>query len=220
MSKLIHSLKINSEKENERYISSPKKPLFNSKLFIDLEINKEIEDLNNSSENNTEDSDNSLNMEEINYLSNELIEELDFCDIQRSKNNKNKKEKEKEEEEEKDNKINNMKPNSNIINSLLSLVDDGYEFKPKNFKPIYDNNKTQNLFNKNNNNNNKGHMKQIKNNNLFLFNNLNCYRDQKNDWVCTFCNNLNFSFRTKCNRCKVNKEESEKRKNIFMNIII
>ena len=218
MSKLIYSLKSYSEKENERHISSPKKPLFNSKLFIDLEINKEIEDLNNSSENNTEDSDNSLNMEEINYLSNELIEELDFCDMQKSKNSKNKKEEEKEKE--KDNKINNMKPNSNIINSLLSLVDDGYEFKPKNFKPIYDNNKTQNLFNKNNNNNNKGHMKQIKNNNLFLFNNLNFYRDQKNDWVCTFCNNLNFSFRTKCNRCKVNKEESEKRKNIFMNIII
>ena len=217
MSKLIYSLKNNSEKDKERYVSSPKKPLFNSKLFIDLEIDKEIEDLNNNSENNTEDSDNSLEGEEINYLSNELIEELDFCDfcdIQKSKEKsvcKN--------EKEKDNKINNMKPNSNIINSLLSLVDDGYEFKPKNFKPIYDNNKNQNLFNKNNNN--KNHMKQnMKNNNLFLFNNLNNYRDQKNDWVCTFCNNLNFSFRTKCNRCKVNKEESEKRKNIFMNIII
>jgi hypothetical protein len=217
MSKLIYSLKNNSEKDKERYVSSPKKPLFNSKLFIDLEIDKEIEDLNNNSENNTEDSDNSLEGEEINYLSNELIEELDFCDfcdIQKSKEKsvcKN--------EKEKDNKINNMNSNSNIINSLLSLVDDGYEFKPKNFKPIYDNNKNQNLFNKNNNN--KNHMKQnIKNNNLFLFNNLNNYRDQKNDWVCTFCNNLNFSFRTKCNRCKVNKEESEKRKNIFMNIII
>ena len=217
MSKLIYSLKNNSEKDNERNISSSKKPLFNSKLFIDLEINKEIEDLNNNSENNTEDSDNSLEGEEINYLSNELIEELDFCDfcdIQKSKEKsvcKN--------EKEKDNKINNMNSNSNIINSLLSLVDDGYEFKPKNFKPIYDNNKNQNLFNKNNNN--KNHMKQnMKNNNLFLFNNLNNYRDQKNDWVCTFCNNLNFSFRTKCNRCKVNKEESEKRKNIFMNIII
>ena len=217
MSKLIYSLKNNSEKDKERYVSSPKKPLFNSKLFIDLEIDKEIEDLNNNSENNTEDSDNSLEGEEINYLSNELIEELDFCDfcdIQKSKEKsvcKN--------EKEKDNKINNMNSNSNIINSLLSLVDDGYEFKPKNFKPIYDNNKNQILFNKNNNN--KNHMKQnMKNNNLFLFNNLNNYRDQKNDWVCTFCNNLNFSFRTKCNRWKVNKEESEKRKNIFMNIII
>ena len=217
MSKLIYSLKNNSEKDKERYVSSPKKPLFNSKLFIDLEIDKEIEDLNNNSENNTEDSDNSLEGEEINYLSNELIEELDFCDfcdIQKSKEKsvcKN--------EKEKDNKINNMNSNSNIINSLLSLVDNGYIFKPKNFKPIYDNNKNQILFNKNNNN--KNHMKQnMKNNNLFLFNNLNNYRDQKNDWVCTFCNNLNFSFRTKCNRCKVNKEESEKRKNIFMNIII
>ena len=211
MSKLIYSLKNNSEKDNERLISSPKKPLFNSKLFIDLEINKEIEDLNNNSENNTEDSDNSLKVEEINYLSNELIEELDFCDIQKSKVCKN--------EKEKDNKINNMNSNSNIINSLLSLVDDGYEFKPKNFKPVHENYKNQNLFNKNNNN--KNQMKQnIKNNNLFLFNNLNNYRDQKNDWVCSFCNNLNFSFRTKCNRCKVNKEESEKRKNIFMNIII
>ena len=73
MSKLIYSLKSNSEKDNERHISSPKKPLFNSKLFIDLELDKEIEDLNNDSENNTEDSDNSLNVEEINYLSNELI---------------------------------------------------------------------------------------------------------------------------------------------------
>jgi hypothetical protein len=23
-----------------------------------------------------------------------------------------------------------------------------------------------------------------------------------NDWVCVICNNLNFSFRKKCNRCK------------------
>ena len=42
MSKLIYSLKSNSEKDNERHISSPKKPLFNSKLFIDLELDKEI----------------------------------------------------------------------------------------------------------------------------------------------------------------------------------
>ena len=211
------SQQFKSIKDYERHASSQQRPLFNSRLYIDMEINKEIEDLNYNSENNTEDSDNSLEGEEINYLSNELIEELDFCDfcdIQKSKEKsvcKN--------EKEKDNKINNMNSNGNIINSLLSLVDNGYTFKPKNFKPIYDNNKNQNLFNKNNNN--KNHMKQnMKNNNLFLFNNLNNYRDQKNDWVCTFCNNLNFSFRTKCNRCKVNKEESEKRKNIFMNIII
>ena len=85
MSKLIYSLKNNSEKDNERNISSPKNPSFNSKLFIDLEINKEIEELNNNSENNPEDSDNSFNVDEINYLSNGLIEKLDFYDFQKSK---------------------------------------------------------------------------------------------------------------------------------------
>ena len=192
----------------ERHASSQQKPLFNSKLFIDMEINKEIEDLNYSSENNTEGSENSFQLEENNYLSNELIEELDFGNSKKIKDSKS--------EKEKDNKINNMNSNSNIINSLLSLVDNGYVFKPKNFKPIYDNNKNQNLFNKNNSNNN--YPKQsIKNNNLNLNYNLNYsnFRDQKKDWICTFCNNLNYSFRIKCNRCKVNKEVSEKRK-IFL----
>ena len=195
-------------KDYERHATSQQKPLFNSRLFIDMEINKEIEELNFNSENNTEDSENSFQLEENNYLSNELIEELDFC------NTKNLKDSNSEKEE--DNKINNMNSNSNIINSLLSLVDNRYIFKPKNFKPIYDNNKNQNLFNKNNNNNNCP-KKSIKINNLYLNNNLNCsnFRDQKKDWVCTFCNNLNYSFRTKCNRCKVNKEVSEKRK-IFL----
>ena len=195
-------------KDYERHASSQQKPLFNSRLFIDMEINKEIEELNFNSENNTEDSENSFQLEENNYLSNELIEELDFCNTKNIKDSNS--------EKEKDNKINNMNSNGNIINSLLSLVDNGYTFKPKNFKPIYDNNKNQNLFNKNNNNNNCP-KQSIKINNLYLNNNLNCsnFIDQKKNWVCTFCNNLNYSFRTKCNRCKVNKEVSEKRK-IFL----
>ena len=192
--------------EYENHAPIQQKPLFNSKLFIDMEINKEIEDLNYSSENNTEGSENSFQLEENNYLSNELIEELDFCNTKKLKDSKS--------EKEMDNKVNNMNSNSNIINSLLSLVDNGYVFKPKNFKPIYDNNKNQNLFNKNNNNCPK---QSIKINNLYLNNNLDCnnFRDKKKDWICTFCNNLNYSFRIKCNRCKVNKELSEKTK-IFL----
>ena len=195
-------------KDYERHASSQQKPLFNSRLFIDMEINKEIEDLNFNSENNTEDSENSFQLEEKNYLSNELIEELDFCNTKNIKDSNS--------EKEKDNKINNMNSNGNIINSLLSLVDNGYTFKPKNFIPIYDNNKNKNLYNKNNNNNNCS-KQNITTNNLYLNNNLNCsnFRDQKKDWVCTFCNNLNYSFRTKCNRCKINKEVCEKRK-IFL----
>ena len=205
-SKSSLSQKFKSILEYENHAPIQQKPLFNSKLFIDMEINKEIEELNFNSENNTEDSENSFQLEENNFLSNELIEELDFCNTKKIKDSKS--------EKEMDNKVNNMNSNSNIINSLLSLVDNGYIFKPKNFKPIYDNNKNQNLFNKNNNNCPK---QSIKINNLYLNNNLNCnnLRDQKKDWICTFCNNLNYSFRIKCNRCKINKEVSEKTK-IFL----
>lgn len=30
---------------------------------------------------------------------------------------------------------------------------------------------------------------------------------REGDWVCFGCNNLNFSFRKKCNRCKVQTRE-------------
>ena len=34
--------------------------------------------------------------------------------------------------------------------------------------------------------------------------------EKKGDWVCPFCDNLNFSFRTRCNRCKASKKEALK----------
>ena len=185
------------------------KPVFNSKLFIDLDINNEADELNTSAENNTEGSDNSFEKEEINCLSNELIEELD--------NNS-------ESPKERDNKINNIKENHNIIDSLLSLANNGYEFKPKNFNPSFEKNPL--LFGKNTNINNK-YINPLMNNKIYLFNpisnnsiNGNNNRDQKKDWICSFCNNLNFSFRTKCNRCKVKKEDSERRKNMLMNFAL
>ena len=71
-----------SDKEYIKKIKEiPDKPLFNSKLFIDLNINEEDLDELNENENsdiNTEGSDNSFELEESNYLSNELIEELDL----------------------------------------------------------------------------------------------------------------------------------------------
>lgn len=41
---------------------------------------------------------------------------------------------------------------------------------------------------------------------------LNCNKQTKSqcrdgDWVCINCNNLNFSFRKKCNRCKTQTRE-------------
>ena len=36
---------------------------------------------------------------------------------------------------------------------------------------------------------------------------------REGDWTCSNCNNLNFSFRVKCNRCYISKEQSELDKN-------
>ena len=59
-------------------------------------------------------------------------------------------------------------------------------------------------------------------NNLFnKFNNYNQYElaikkskkkfvERKGDWRCSKCKNINFAFRNKCNKCKLDKEESEK----------
>jgi hypothetical protein len=37
----------------------------------------------------------------------------------------------------------------------------------------------------------------------------NVHSERVGDWVCTSCNNLNFSFRKICNRCKITREVSE-----------
>ena len=183
----------NLDKEKiKKNIEIANKLLFNSKLFIDLSLNEDIDSLNENSENNTEDSDNSFEFEESNYLSNELIEELDSCD---------------------DN-LYTKTDNKNIVDSLLSLANNGYEFTPKNYKLSF--NKIPKVFNRNHNNNNNYTYSNIKKN-IYCFN--NTLRDPQKDWICSFCNNLNYSFRTKCNRCKISKEESNKRNNVFINNI-
>ena len=34
--------------------------------------------------------------------------------------------------------------------------------------------------------------------------------ERKGDWKCSKCKNINFSFRSQCNKCKISKEESDK----------
>ena len=87
-------------------------------------------------------------------------------------------------------KIENNSNNNN--KSILSLVYKGYEFIPKNY--IFQQQKIvkPQIKYKNNNIPKKG-KKQIK--------------ERKGDWVCINCNNINFAFRTFCNRCKGKKEE-------------
>ena len=63
------------------------------------------------------------------------------------------------------------------------------------------------------------------NNDIYLFNQmreLNLRKSKKNqngkkhfierpgDWICIKCKNLNFTFRTSCNRCNLSKIENQK----------
>ena len=36
------------------------------------------------------------------------------------------------------------------------------------------------------------------------------FMERKGDWRCSKCNNINFSFRNQCNKCKISKEDSQK----------
>ena len=94
--------------------------IFNSKLFLYLDNDTQLEPDKEEKESN--DDINNIPIEELkenNFLSNELIKELNSC-----LNNIN-----INEEYNDENRINN-----NIINSLISLARDGYEFKPINYK--------------------------------------------------------------------------------------
>ena len=154
--------------EPPKFCPSSNKPLFNSKLFLNLDFNTQ-EELNDSinEEKNTKE-DFSSDFEQM-FLSNELIQDLNNDD---DLNNNLNDDKNKEENITK----------TNIINSLISLAKDGYEFKPKNYKSEKIN---KDKFGKNKFNNKK--------------------RENKNDWICPLCNNLNFSFRKICNKCKISK---------------
>ena len=208
--------------KNHSESSRNKISTFNSKLFFDIELSDE----NILSNINTEDSEISIKTSSIqlkDYLSNDLIEELEL-----PLNNSNgiKKPEEKDNKnissiylKEKNNKnlsndYNKSNSNSNInnevnidlnnningysstnYNPLIPLINKGYEFTPRNLQNInkitnYSNNHMNNSYNLNRN------KKYVR-------------KNKKDDWYCTFCNNLNYSFRIKCNRCGSSRELSD-----------
>ena len=71
--------------------------------------------------------------------------------------------------------------NPNTIKELIPLIKKDYSFTPKNFIPPQKNQK-----------------KYIKKN----------HNGRNGDWICFYCENLNFSFRKHCNRCGIKKEET------------
>ena len=121
--------------------------IFNSKLFLYLDNDIQVEE---EEEEEKELNNDQNDFEENNFLSNELIKELNSCLMNINIS----------DEYNDENKLNN-----NIINSLISLAKDGYEFKPKNYYKT-----------KNNKNNNKNyHFNNLN------FKNKNRYNKHKNN---------------------------------------
>ena len=217
--------------KNNKELSRNKISTFNSKLFLPIELSEE----NIISNSNTEDSEISIKspcLKLKDYLSNDLIEELELPSdtLNTNTNNKiffNEEEKEKKNnspsqyteiqeniKDETENNIwnNNLQNNYNLKlnnyinnyavkhnNPLIPLLNKGYEFIPKNLKS--NNFKAWPKFN------NEDENTKISN---FIKNNIHLFKkNKKEDWYCSFCNNLNYSFRIKCNRCGTSKESSD-----------
>ena len=208
------------DNKNHNELSRNKNSTFNSKLFLDMELS----DIYVNSNSDTEDSDISIKSPSIelkDYLSNDLIEVLELPPYNQNINipnnlNNGKKNSQNFQVKNSKNKKNGLKKDYNYeinnqnninrfyllnYNPLLSLVNKGYQFTPKNIQSNkYDKNyynidcKDQNILN---------YIK--KNEHLFKINKKN----KKNDWYCSFCNNLNYSFRVKCNRCNSSRESSD-----------
>ena len=53
----------------------------------------------------------------------------------------------------------------------------------------------------------KNQENNLNNNN---FNNKKTFIEKPGDWICNNCQNLNFSFRTNCNRCHISKIQNQK----------
>ena len=170
---------------NENYFhKKPKKEesVFNSKLFLSLDLS--FEPLNNSISTESENSDEIEDVNSSSFLTKELIEELNSSsDFLLKKNSP----------------INDSK-------SLLYLVNNNYD-KSKNFinnvnDLLYRNFKNEINYNYNSNFRIDNSYKKKFNKKKYKI-----IKDKKRDWVCQLCFNLNYAFRTECNRCKVPKEQ-------------
>ena len=94
--------------------------------------------------------------------------------------------------------------NENDNDNEIQMNVNSNSYFPKNY--FLNNNNNNNI----NNNNNFIHNPKIHHNNKGK----KPFEIREGDWTCFHCNNLNFSFRLKCNRCGLSKELSLQKYNL------
>ena len=104
----------------------------------------------------------------------------------------------------------NVKKNSQeLISKQLNLKSEPFVPKKKSLNEFVETdnyilcNINQNNTPKNDNSKNENNKRKKRKNKEFV--------EREGDWSCYRCKNLNFKFRNKCNKCGLNKEESEKK---------
>ena len=180
-------------KKNINELSRNKISTFNSKLYLDMELSGE----NTLSKDETEDSEISIESSSIklkDFLSNDLIEELNSPSENNQKVIYPNYSVNGENQQSYMNIDNNIAHLFNSVNNnpLFYFMNKGYIISRNNLKT--------------NNNVNNYKDKSYRKNNLHNLIQNNKNKKTKKDWICPICNNLNYSFRVKCNRCGLNKE--------------
>ena len=118
------------------------------------------------------------------------------------------------------NYINNNYPNipnnnnyyQNFNNQRITLNSNSKAYIPLKYR------KNEQNIQANNNNDIKINKNKLVNMNKNKQKNKKYFKVRDGDWVCSKCNNLNFSFRSKCNRCSLPKELSQNNQQINPNM--
>ena len=89
--------------------------------------------------------------------------------------------------------------NINVFDAINNSIEESKNINDNN---ISGKNKGKNLYNKNNKRKNNNYIrKEYKELNI----NEKQFEIRRGDWFCQYCYNLNFAFRTQCNRCNNSK---------------
>ena len=90
--------------------------------------------------------------------------------------------------------------------NLLDTIDNDSIKEPKSISyNIIGKNKRKKLYNRNSKNNKKKNNNNVRIEHKVFDINERQYEIRRGDWLCQYCYNLNFAFRTQCNRCNNSK---------------